>query len=35
MEWLYRVTKEPFRIKRLSSIPKFILMVTKDKYKRK
>lgn len=35
MEWLYRVAKEPFRIKRLSSIPKFILMVIKDKYKRK
>jgi len=35
MEWLYRVIKEPFRIKRLSSIPKFILMVIKDKYKGK
>lgn len=35
MEWLYRVAKEPFRIKRLSSIPKFILMVLKDKYKHK
>ncbi|MBW9146137.1 WecB/TagA/CpsF family glycosyltransferase [Clostridium sp. CM028] len=35
MEWFYRVAKEPFRIKRLSSIPKFILMVIKDKYKRK
>jgi len=35
MEWLYRVAKEPFRIKRLAAIPKFILMVTKDKYKRK
>ncbi|MGH4140116.1 WecB/TagA/CpsF family glycosyltransferase [Clostridium sp.] len=34
MEWLYRVVKEPFRIKRLVSIPKFILMVLKDKYKR-
>jgi N-acetylglucosaminyldiphosphoundecaprenol N-acetyl-beta-D-mannosaminyltransferase len=32
LEWLYRVAKEPFRIKRLSSIPKFILMVMKDKY---
>jgi len=32
MEWLFRVVKEPFRIKRLSSIPKFILMVIKDKY---
>ncbi|MBZ9623919.1 WecB/TagA/CpsF family glycosyltransferase [Clostridium sp. FP2] len=35
LEWLYRVAKEPFRIKRLSSIPKFILMVIKDKHKRK
>ncbi len=35
LEWLYRVVKEPFRIKRLSSIPKFILKVIKDKYKRK
>ena len=33
MEWLYRVIKEPFRIKRLASIPKFIIMVIK--YKRK
>jgi len=33
LEWLYRVAKEPFRIKRLSSIPKFILMVIKDKHK--
>lgn len=32
LEWLYRVLKEPFRIKRLSSIPKFILMVIKEKY---
>ena len=35
LEWLYRVAKEPFRIKRLSSIPKFILMVIKEKYRRK
>jgi N-acetylglucosaminyldiphosphoundecaprenol N-acetyl-beta-D-mannosaminyltransferase len=35
MEWLYRVAKEPFRITRLSSIPRFILMVVKDKYKGK
>lgn len=35
LEWLYRVLKEPFRIKRLSAIPEFILMVLKDKYKRK
>ncbi|MCB2354014.1 WecB/TagA/CpsF family glycosyltransferase [Clostridium estertheticum] len=33
MEWLYRVIKEPFRIKRLSSIPKFIMMVIKYKNK--
>lgn len=32
MEWLYRVIKEPFRIKRLASIPKFILMVIKYKH---
>jgi N-acetylglucosaminyldiphosphoundecaprenol N-acetyl-beta-D-mannosaminyltransferase len=24
LEWLYRVSKEPYRIKRLSSIPKFL-----------
>jgi len=35
LEWLYRVVKEPFRIKRLSIIPKFILMVIKEKYKKK
>ncbi|WP_291632264.1 WecB/TagA/CpsF family glycosyltransferase [Clostridium sp.] len=35
LEWLYRVAKEPFRLKRLSSIPEFILMVIKEKYKRK
>jgi len=35
MEWLYRVVKEPFRIKRLSSIPRFILIVLKEKYNRK
>lgn len=35
LEWLYRVAKEPFRIKRLSTIPKFIFMVIKDKYTRK
>jgi N-acetylglucosaminyldiphosphoundecaprenol N-acetyl-beta-D-mannosaminyltransferase len=33
MEWLYRVAKEPFRIKRLASIPKFITMVIKERYK--
>ena len=31
LEWLYRVTKEPYRIKRLTSIPKFLLMVVKSK----
>ncbi|MGH4125338.1 MAG: WecB/TagA/CpsF family glycosyltransferase [Clostridium sp.] len=35
LEWLYRVAKEPFRIKRLASIPKFIFAVIKDKHKRK
>lgn len=33
LEWLYRVIKQPSRIKRLSSIPKFMFMVRKDKYK--
>lgn len=32
MEWLYRVGKEPSRIKRLGSIPKFLLMVVHEKY---
>jgi len=32
VEWLYRVAKEPFRIKRLSVIPKFILNVFANKY---
>jgi len=31
LEWLYRVIKEPFRIKRLVSIPKFLLLVVKNK----
>lgn len=31
IEWLYRVIKEPFRIKRLISIPKFLLMVLKNR----
>lgn len=31
LEWLYRVIKEPFRIKRLSSIPKFLVKVIKEK----
>lgn len=34
MEWFYRVAKEPWRIKRLGSIPKFIFLVaTKKKVK--
>lgn len=32
LEWLYRVLKEPWRIKRLSSIPKFLLLVVKKTY---
>lgn len=32
IEWLYRVSKEPSRIMRLTAIPKFILKVLKDKY---
>lgn len=31
MEWLYRVAKEPWRIKRLGSIPKFLWMVIRNK----
>ena len=31
MEWAYRVIKEPFRIKRLGSIPKFLWLVVKDR----
>lgn len=31
LEWLYRVGKEPWRIKRLGAIPKFLLMVMKGK----
>ncbi|MDU3722247.1 WecB/TagA/CpsF family glycosyltransferase [Clostridium celatum] len=33
MEWAYRVAKEPWRIKRLGSIPKFIWLVIKNKGK--
>lgn len=33
LEWLYRVVKEPFRVKRLGSIPKFLLEVIKYKSK--
>lgn len=31
IEWLYRVIKEPFRIKRLGVIPKFLFKVMKEK----
>lgn len=31
LEWLYRVSKEPWRIKRLTSIPKFLLKVIRDR----
>lgn len=31
MEWFYRVAKEPWRIKRLGSIPKFLLLVMKNR----
>ena len=31
LEWLYRVIKEPFRIKRLASIPRFLLLVLKNR----
>lgn len=30
IEWLYRVAKEPWRLKRLSSIPKFIYKAVRD-----
>lgn len=33
LEWLYRVIKEPFRIKRLTVIPKFLLLVLKNRNK--
>ncbi|OPJ65578.1 WecB/TagA/CpsF family glycosyltransferase [Clostridium chromiireducens] len=33
LEWLYRVIKEPFRIKRLIAIPKFLLLVLRHKKK--
>lgn len=33
MEWLYRVAKEPWRIKRLDSIPKFLLLSLKERGK--
>lgn len=33
LEWLYRVLKEPWRIKRLGSIPKFLLLSIKERGK--
>lgn len=30
-EWVYRVVKEPWRIKRLGAIPKFLWKVLKEK----
>ena len=33
LEWLYRVIQEPFRIKRLMVIPKFLLLVWKKRKK--
>ncbi|MBI6011648.1 WecB/TagA/CpsF family glycosyltransferase [Clostridium perfringens] len=34
MEWLYRMAKEPWRIKRLGSIPKFLVLSIKERGKR-
>ena len=34
LEWLYRVSKEPYRIKRLGSIPKFLIKVLREDKKR-
>ncbi|EPB8257641.1 WecB/TagA/CpsF family glycosyltransferase [Clostridium perfringens] len=34
MEWLYRVAKEPWRIKRLGSIPKFLVLSLKERGKK-
>ena len=34
MEWFYRVAKEPWRIKRLGSIPKFLVLSIKERGKR-
>ncbi len=31
MEWFYRVAKEPWRIKRLGSIPRFLYLVISKK----
>jgi N-acetylglucosaminyldiphosphoundecaprenol N-acetyl-beta-D-mannosaminyltransferase len=35
LEWFYRVAREPWRIKRLSSIPKFLVKVAKTSSKNK
>jgi len=35
LEWLYRVSKEPYRIKRLGAIPRFLLLVFNDKYNKR
>lgn len=29
MEWLYRVIKEPYRVGRIASLPKFLLSIKK------
>ena len=34
MEWFYRVAKEPWRIKRLGSIPKFLVLSLKERGKK-
>ncbi|WP_251860914.1 WecB/TagA/CpsF family glycosyltransferase [Clostridium sp. Marseille-Q2269] len=34
LEWLYRVAKEPYRITRLASIPKFLVKVVLNKRKK-
>lgn len=34
LEWLYRVSKEPWRIKRLGAIPKFLWLVLINRFKR-
>ena len=34
LEWLYRVSKEPYRIKRLGSIPKFLIKVLREDKKK-
>ena len=34
LEWLYRLISEPSRIKRQLALPKFVLHVLKEKYRR-